>query len=141
MQSLEGVIARLERAKGPSRRLDAEIVAAALAPRGSTINAVEDIDGWGIDYPSDEDEVAVWMCAADVPYVTAYMDAAQELIGQSQPAAAVALMATALRQVRAPEPGDTADSYAGVVARTLMAELLRAVALAQGSSRSLQDAA
>ena len=49
MQSISGLVARLERAAVPDRRLDAEIIGCVLAPQGWVINPFQAPDGWDIE--------------------------------------------------------------------------------------------
>ena len=129
MNSIQGLIVRLERAGGPDRRLDAEVAMTLLGPPGAVICVDEDIDGWGIDYAPDEHgDSTPWMCASDVLYATRYLDAAQELIAEARPDDAAAIMAWALRGLASPQAKEDAEAFTARAARTMLVELLRAVA-------------
>jgi hypothetical protein len=128
MKSVHGLIVRLERADGPDRKLDAEVVAYVLGPAGAVLNPIEDIDGWGIDCaPDAEGEASFWMASWDVPGVTAFLDAAHEVVAEARPHDGAAIMARALRGLSTIEregPGQ----LAGRAARSMMSELLRTMA-------------
>ena len=132
MQSMSGLIVRVERAQAPDRLLDSEIVAAVLGPPGCVIDPIMGVDGWDIQFqPDDDGEAAYWREAADVPGVTAFLDAACEVVAEARPSASGSLMARALRQMPEPESGATASDVAGQAARAIMAELLRTIAVGQ----------
>ena len=102
---------------------------ASLAPPEAAICVEEDIDGWGVDMPPDAYGISLpWMCAADVPYATRYLDAAQEVIAEARPKEAATIMARALRNLAPPGPQESAEAFTGRAARVMLAELLRAVA-------------
>ena len=130
MQSLSGLIVRLDRASGPDRKLDAEITGAALGPRGWVINPFESPDGWDIEVLSDQDgETSYWMEAADVPYLTASLEDAVSFAEQACPQDAVEIMARAMRQLPMPNERETAAQYAERAARALVQATLRAMAV------------
>ena len=128
MQSLLGLAVRLERFRAPDRRLDSEIVAALLGPPGCVLDPDEGLDGWDVLAPDANGQAALWCEAADVPGVTAFLDAACEVAHLARPLDGGALMASALRRLQEPALGTTAAETAGHAARAVMAELLRAVA-------------
>ena len=132
MQSLSGLIVRLDRASGPDRKLDAEITGAVLGPAGWVINPFESPDGWDIEILSDQDgETSYWMEAADIPHLTASLEDAVAFAGQARPQDAAAIMAQAMRQMPSPGGRDTAASYAQQAARHLVKAVLRATALGE----------
>ena len=129
MYTIAGMIARLERGAVPDRRLDAEVMMSVLAPPGAVLCVDEDLDGWGIEFAPDEHGDSVpWLCAADVPYATRYLDAAQEVIAGARPDDAAAIMARGLRGLDPPQLQESAEAFTGRAARVMLAELLRAVA-------------
>ena len=141
MKSIEETLGRLEQLGSPDRRLDAEITAWALAPSGWTLDPIEDLDGFGIALSSEwPGETEFWMCAADVPYVTRYMDAAMELIASARPleASLIAMRAFA-RLLKQPSCG---PDFSQRAACQMVAELLRALCVsAQTADVSAQRSA
>ena len=131
MNSIPGLIVRLERAEGSDRRLDAEVVAVVLGPPGCVLNPFVTPDGWDIELAPDQDgETGYWMEAADVPPVTSSFDEAAKVLGQTRPADGAVIMARALTACP-PTKGQCAGTYASRLARSFCAELLRAIALDQ----------
>ena len=147
MQSLSGFIARLERAGGPDRKLDAEITGVVLGPLGWVINPFESPDGWDIEVLSGaEGETSYWMEAADVPHLTASLEDAVSFIQQARPGDASTIMAQAMRQMPLPGERETAALYGQRVARALVRAALRALAVDElgavlGSDTTLERAA
>ena len=129
MQSLSGLIVRLERAKSSDRRLDSEIVAALLGPPGCVLDPNEGLDGWDVQFAPDADgQAALWREAADISGVTAFLDAACEVAHLARPKDGGAVLARALRSIQDPAAAMTAAEMAGLAARTVLVELLRVVA-------------
>jgi hypothetical protein len=140
MQSLSGLIVRVERAHAPDRRLDAEITAALLGPPGAHLDPIEMPDGCNILVGPDSGEMAwQWMDASDVLAVTGFLDAACELVGKALPHAPEVIV-NGLRTLPSPTPDATADDVAGAAARAIMVEALRVFAAAT-STGSRQRAA
>jgi hypothetical protein len=136
MQSISGLIARVERAGSPDRRLDAEITAALLGPPGAHLDPVEMPDGWNILAGTDGGAMVwQWMDASDVLAVTGYLDAACELVGQALPAAPQVIV-NGLRALAAPPHGATAESTAAAAARSVIVEALRTLAAASFQQRA-----
>lgn len=132
---------RLELLSGPDRRLDAEITAWALAPTGWIIDPIEDIDGFAIEGPPEWDgDADVWMCAADVPYVTRYLDAAIELISEACPDSAASICAQAFQSLGAPGLGESGEDFAARAARWLGLALLWSIPLEHGVTKRKQAA-
>ncbi len=95
---------------------------------GWSIDAIEDIDGFGIEgVPDEEGEIEIWMCAADVPYVTRYTDAALELIFMSRADAAASICADALRSLANSGVRETDEDFTSRAARWLVLALLRSI--------------
>ena len=131
MNSVSGLIARLERAEGLDRRLDAEVVAAVLGPPGCVLNPFETPDGWDIEQAPDKNgETGYWMEAADVPPITSSLDEAAKMLGEARPEDAAAIMARALTACP-PLEGQCAPTYTSRLARSISAELLRSIAIEQ----------
>ena len=133
MSDINILISRVESTAAPCRRLDAEATGWALAPAGWVIDPVEDIDGWAIEYaPDAEGEAATWMCAADVGYVTRYMDAAMELITEARPDEAARIAARALLALLA-RPWSFADAaeFTQRAACQMIGALLRSIVTEQ----------
>lgn len=75
MQSLSGLIVRLERAQRPDRRLDAEIVAAVLGPPGALLDPTCYPDGYDIETAPDANgENVTWREADDVGRITSSLE-------------------------------------------------------------------
>jgi hypothetical protein len=130
MQSLSGLIVRLERAEQPDRRLDSEVVAAVLGPPGCIVDMHEGLDGWDLQLRTGgEAEPVDWREASDIPGVTAFLDAACEVVAEARPHDAAKIIARALRQVEEPVGGTSSRTLVGKAARTMMAELIRTVAM------------
>ena len=128
MQSISGLVARIERAIAPDRRLDAEIVGVVCGPDGWIINPFRTPDGWDIETTSEDGETSYWMEAADVPHLTRLLEDAIAFTQQARPGDAATLIYHALRRLPEPEAEDTATLYAQRAARTLVAEVLRTIA-------------
>ena len=130
MQSLSGLIARLDRVSGPDRKLDAEITGVVLGPAGWVINPFETPDGWDIEVFSHQDsDTSYWREAADVPHLTASLEDAASFAEQARPQDAAAIMAQAMWQMPSPDEKDTAKLYTQRAARALVKAVLRATAL------------
>ena len=128
MQSISGLVARLERAEAPDRRLDAEIVGCVLAPQGWFINPFRAPDGWDIELAGEDGETSYWMEADDVPRLTRLLEDAIAFANQVRPGEAATIIYHALRHLPEPSAEDTAVLYTQRAARTLVAEVLRTVA-------------
>jgi hypothetical protein len=125
--SIQQLIADLTSASAPCRKLDAQIVATVLAPKGWELDGEEDLDGWEIKYPVEgSGRLKQWMCAADVPYVTRYLDACIELMHDAGRADAAALSARALQRLMQDGPVDSLSppDFGAWLARRVMLELL-----------------
>lgn len=123
----EALIEALESARQPCRRLDALATAWAMAPQGWSLDPVEDLDGWNINLGQDElGEARLWMCSADVGYVTGCMDAAMELLEAARPETAAAIAARGLGKLLSQSAGGLeARAFSQRVACRIVAELLR----------------
>jgi hypothetical protein len=133
MQSLSGLIVRVERAQAPDRRLDAEITAALHGPLGAHLDPVEMPDGWNILVGPDSGHMAwQWMDASDVLPVTGFLDSACELVGQAL-ANAPQVVVDGLRSISAPPHDATVEGIAAAAARSIVVEALRTFAAASSS--------
>lgn len=130
MQSLSGLIIRLDRALAPDRKLDAEITGVVLGPPGWVINPFESPDGWDIEVLSDQDgETSYWMEAADVPHLTGSLEDVISFTQQVRPQDAAVIVAQAMRQMPLPAEQETAVLYVQRAARSLVKAVLRAIAV------------
>ena len=129
MSIIKTLISKLETAGAPCRLLDSEATGWALAPSGWVIDPIEDLDGWDIQTkPDASGQAALWMCAADVGYVTRYLDAAMELLGHARPNEAPAIAARAWVTLLArPRPCADAGEFTQRAACQMVAELLRTI--------------
>jgi hypothetical protein len=137
MKSSSGLIARVERANGGDRRLDADIVAAVLGPPGCIVDHVPSPDGHDIETaPNGEGENGYWREAEDVGRLTSSFSDALEFIEEARPEDGAMIVYSALR--RAPSAaGQSQGAYAGCLARHLVVECLRAIAGATADVRSV----
>jgi hypothetical protein len=120
------LLERVKAARRPCRRLDAELVAVIAGPQGCLIDPDEDVDGWGIfAAPNGHGECTVWMCAADVPYVTAYLDACSEVLAMAGRTDMAALCTRALHNITNQGAVLSPADFGGWLARAIMAELLQ----------------
>ena len=128
--SILEIVEKLNATSEPSRRLDAEIIAVVLGPPGCALDMIEDIDGWGVNCaPDAKGHVTQWMCAADVPYLTRYSDAALELLAETHPHDGGAITMSAMARLMANRGcGAGALEMSGLVAQAVMLELLLTMA-------------
>jgi hypothetical protein len=125
---INDLIADLAKASAPCRKLDARIVATVLAPKGWVLGTVEDIDGWEIRLkPQGGGKTVQWLCAADVLYVTRYLDACTELMQEASRPDAAAISARAFQALTQDASGLSPADFSGLLARRLMMELLSAI--------------
>ena len=143
MSRIKSLISKLESAGEPCRLLDSEATGWALAPAGWVIDPIEDLDGWDIQAaPDSTGQAALWMCAADVGYVTRYMDAAMELLTQSRPDEAAAIAARAMVTLLAhPRPFANSGEFTQRAACQMVAELLRTIYADEASAEGSRLAA
>ena len=143
MSRIKSLITKLESASEPCRLLDSEATGCALAPAGWVIDPIKDLDGWDIQTaPDAEGQAALWMCAADVGYVTRYMDAAMELLSQSRPEEAAAIAARALVTLLArSRPFADSGEFTQRAACQMVAELLRTMDADEASGEGSRLAA
>ena len=143
MSRIKSLISNLESAGEPCRLLDSEATGWALAPAGWVIDPIEDLDGWDIQTaPDATGQAALWMCAADVKYVTRYMDAAMELLTQSRPEEASAIALRAMVTLLAhPRPAAGAGEFTQRAACQMVAELLRTIYADEASAEGSRLAA
>ena len=129
MFPVKTLISKLEYACEPCRLLDSQATAWALAPVGWVIDPIEDLDGWDIQTaPDAAGQAALWMCAADVGYVTRYMDAAMELLTQARPDEAAAIAARAMVTLLArPRLFANSGEFTQLAACQMVVELLRTI--------------
>ena len=126
MNSLTGLLVRLEGASRPDRRLDSEIVAAVLGPAGCVLDSIEGLDGWDIQLAPDEDgQAAHWLSAEDIPGVTAFLESACELVIEARPRQAAVLISRALRRLPEPDATVSGADMAACGARAIVTELLQ----------------
>jgi hypothetical protein len=112
--------AKLRSLNDADRRLDCEVARFVLAPEGARLQPEAGLDGWDIL----ETDGQVWLEAADIPYATGYVDAAQQLCRQAAGDFSEAIVIKALRRVmKTPHRFDQGD-VAGLIARHILAALV-----------------
>jgi hypothetical protein len=117
---LAKLAAKLTSLNDADRRLDSEVARLVLGPQGARLDPDEGLDGWDILTADGQ----LWMEAADVPYATGYIDAAQQLCRQAAGNDSDAIVVKALKRVtKAPHRFDQGD-LAGLIARYILAGLV-----------------
>ena len=142
MQSLSGLIVRVERAQQPDRRLDAEVVAAVLGPPGCHVVR------WGEEFdiettPDEEGENETWRNADEIGRVTGSLEDALSFVTQARSADAVQIAACAFRDSGSIPELDL-RAWTSKVARSVVAATLRVVTRERGgenTTSSLADVA
>jgi hypothetical protein len=102
------------------RRHDSAVTLIALAPSGARLDSEAGLDGWDI-LAADG---GLWRDAADVPYCTSFVDAAQDLCRQAAREHSDTLIAKALEAVLGQPHRFGQGDIAGLIARHILAELI-----------------
>jgi hypothetical protein len=120
MFEVGSLTAKLRSLNVGDRQHDSVVTLIALAPPGARLDDEAGLDGWDI-LTADG---ALWCDAADVPYCTGFLDAAQDLCRQATPDHSESLIVRALQAVLVQPHRFGQGDIAGLIARHILAELI-----------------